>query len=104
MAIIASSLTDITSSGRISGSGLARAKMRGLSAIDLTISGDTRPPLDKPKKTSEPTMASEILPSGRLLTNSALYSFNSPDSSLVLVKIPFESTITMLALFTPNLT
>ena len=101
---MASSLTDITSSGKISGSGLAKAKIRGLPAIVFTISGDTSPPFDNPRKTSLPIIASESPPSGRLLTNSSLYSFKSPFFIRESVKIPVESTMIMLSFLTPKRT
>ena len=47
-----------TSSGVISGSGLAMAKMIGLAAIDFTMSLVTAPLTDRPKKTSAPSIAS----------------------------------------------
>ena len=46
------------SSGVISGSGLAMAKMMGLFAMDLTISGVSAPFADSPKKMSASNMAS----------------------------------------------
>ena len=56
--MIASSLTSFTSSGLISGSGLAQAKIIGFFAIDLTISLVRIFGADKPKKTSAPLTAS----------------------------------------------
>jgi hypothetical protein len=47
-----------TSSGVISGSGLAMAKMIGFSAIDLIISGVNAPLTDSPNATSAPLKAS----------------------------------------------
>ncbi len=55
---MASGRTACTSSGVISGSGLAMAKMIGLGAMDLTMSSVTAPFTDRPKKTSAPFMAS----------------------------------------------
>ena len=56
--MMASLRTERTSSGVISGSGLAMAKMIGLSAIDLTIALVTAPLTDRPKNTSAPFIAS----------------------------------------------
>ena len=50
--MMASSRTALTSSGEISGVGLASAKINGLAAMPLTISGLSTPPADKPKKIS----------------------------------------------------
>ena len=46
--------TSLASSGRISGSGLAMARMIGRSAICATISGLSTPAIDRPKNTSAP--------------------------------------------------
>ena len=56
--MIASSLTSLISSGLISGSGLAQAKIIGFFAIDFTMSWLTTSLADKPKKTSAPLIAS----------------------------------------------
>ena len=56
---MASGLTFFTSSGNISGIGLARAKTRGLLAIDFIHSSLTRPGPERPKKISALTRASE---------------------------------------------
>ncbi len=56
--MIASSRTSATSSGVISGSGLAMAKMIGLGAMVATISLVRAPLTDRPRNTSAPTMAS----------------------------------------------
>ncbi len=56
--MMASVRTCATSSGVISGSGLAMAKMIGLSAIDFTISLVIAPLTERPKKTSAPSTAS----------------------------------------------
>ena len=56
--MMASSRTAATSSAVISGSGLAMAKMIGLSAIDFTMSWVTAPLADRPKNTSAPSSAS----------------------------------------------
>ena len=58
MAIIASSRTSKTSSGVISGSGLAHANIIGFFAIFFTIVFDNAPLADKPKKTSASFIAS----------------------------------------------
>ena len=55
--MMASLRTSATSSALISGSGLAMAKMIGLSAIDFTISLVTAPLTESPKKTSAPASA-----------------------------------------------
>ena len=57
-AIIASLRTSSTSSGVISGSGLAQAKIIGFFAIFFTCSLFKAPFADKPKKTSAPSIAS----------------------------------------------
>jgi len=54
VAITASGRTARTSSGRISGTGLASAKTSGSAAIFFTISGFSTPGADKPKKISAP--------------------------------------------------
>ena len=56
--MIASSRTARTSSGDISGTGLASAKMIGRSAIPATIAPVIAPPAESPTKTSAPTSAS----------------------------------------------
>jgi hypothetical protein len=56
--MIASSRTDFTSSGVISGVGLASARISGLAAIFATIAGLTTPPADSPRNTSAPSMMS----------------------------------------------
>ena len=56
--MIASSRTALTSSGMISGVGLASAKTIGLLAIVATISFLTTPPADRPSTMSAPTIAS----------------------------------------------
>ncbi len=55
---MASSRTSATSSGVISGSGLAMAKMIGFGAIEATISRVTAPLTERPTKTSAPSIAS----------------------------------------------
>ena len=55
---MASSRTSATSSGVISGSGLAMAKMMGLGAILRTMSLVTVPAAERPKNASAPSRAS----------------------------------------------
>ena len=55
---MASSRTARTSSGMISGVGLASAKITGRSAMVATISGLSTLPADRPRNTSAPFMAS----------------------------------------------
>ena len=55
--MIALGLTARASSGVISGSGLAMAKMIGLSAMEATISGVSAPLTLRPKNASAPTIA-----------------------------------------------
>ena len=50
--------TDFASSGRISGSGLASARMMGLPAIDTTMSALIAPAAEQPSTTSAPAIAS----------------------------------------------
>ena len=50
--------TDFASSGRISGSGFASARISGLSAIDFTISAVTAPAAEQPSMTSAPAITS----------------------------------------------
>ena len=54
--MMASSRTAATSSGVISGSGLAMAKMIGLSAMDLHHVRVSAPLTDRPKNTSAPSI------------------------------------------------
>ena len=55
---MASARTARTSSGVISGSGLAMAKMIGWGAMERTISAVTAPLAERPRNTSAPTIAS----------------------------------------------
>ena len=55
---MASSRTAFTSSGEISGLGLASAKITGLAAIFATMSFFSTPPADRPRKMSAPAIAS----------------------------------------------
>ena len=48
----------LASSGRISGSGLASARISGRSAIFFTIAGLSTPPADRPRNTSAPAITS----------------------------------------------
>ena len=70
---MASERTSATSSGVISGSGLAIAKMMGLSAIDFTISLVTVPAAESPKKASAPISASASV---RALVSTAKADFH----------------------------
>ena len=56
--MMASVRISATSSGVISGSGLAMAKMIGFLAIDWIIASVSAPLADRPKTTSAPSMAS----------------------------------------------
>ena len=56
--MIASGRTALTSSGRISGVGLASARTSGLAAIARTISCFITPGPDRPRKMSAPGIAS----------------------------------------------
>ncbi len=58
VATIASLRTACTSSGRISGVGLASAKMTGLARIVATISGLSTPAAERPRKMSAPFITS----------------------------------------------
>ena len=58
MAIIASDRMTATSSGVISGSGLAIANIIGFSDIDLMIVSENAPLTESPIKTSAPSAAS----------------------------------------------
>ena len=72
--MIASERTFSTSSGKISGVGLASAKMSGLAAIFFTISGFKTPPADKPKNTSAPSITSPKVRKSVFCTNWILSS------------------------------
>lgn len=74
VATIASGRTAITSSGRISGSGFARAKMIGLSPIFFTMSFLTTPPTDSPTNTSASLRASLSVRALVLAAKRALYA------------------------------
>jgi len=56
VAITASSRTAFTNSGRISGVGLASARISGFAAINLTMACVRTPPADNPRNTSAPAM------------------------------------------------
>ena len=62
--MIASSRIWVTSSGVISGSGLAMAKMIGRGAIERIMSAVKAPLADSPKTASAPAMASARLRAG----------------------------------------
>ena len=50
--------TAFASSGRISGSGFASARMMGWSAMPLTMSCVSTPPVEQPRNTSAPGITS----------------------------------------------
>ena len=77
MAIIASERVALTSSGKISGIGLAKAKTNGFSAILLIIAGFTTPGPDKPRKISAPFITSESVVNFVLLANIFLCELKS---------------------------
>jgi hypothetical protein len=56
--MMAPGLASRASSGMISGTGLAKAMMIGLSAISLTISGFSTPGAERPRKMSAPPITS----------------------------------------------
>ena len=70
---MASERTARTSSGVISGSGLAMAKMIGFAAIDLTIAWLIAPLAERPKTTSAPLIASSSV---RALVGTACADFH----------------------------
>ncbi len=75
--MMASSRTAWTSSGRISGSGLASAKMMGSRAMEATMSWLTTPAAERPMKTSAPSMASARVRSSVSTAKGSLNSFMS---------------------------
>ncbi len=76
---MASPRTARTSSGVISGSGLAMAKMIGRGAMVRTISGVSAPLTDRPTKTSAPTRASSSVRAG-VSTAWALFHWFMPSA------------------------
>ncbi len=97
--MMASSRISATSSGVISGSGLAMAKMIGLSAIERTMSAVSAPFTDRPKKTSAPSIASASV---RALVSTAWSSFHSFIPSLrPLWTTPLVSQSRMLSALKP---
>ena len=56
--MMASGRTAFASSGKISGVGLANARISGSFAMRLTMSGLSTPPADSPRKMSAPSMMS----------------------------------------------
>ena len=102
MAIIASSLTAFTSSGRISGVGLARAKIKGCLAINLTISGFNTPPAESPKNTSALGIASSKVRASVFWAKNALSS--SINSMRPSYTTPAKSVTVMFSRGMPNLT
>ena len=71
--MIASGRAARASSGRISGSGFAIAKMMGAGAMSRTMSGRSAPAADRPRNTSAPTSAS---PSVRASVSTACADLN----------------------------
>ena len=92
MPIITSSLTATTSSGKISGTGFAKAKMIGSLFIDATISFVTTPGLERPKNISAPFIASAKVLSS---VSSANSTFSGVRSVLFEWMTPLLSIITM---------
>ena len=94
--------TAFASSGRISGSGFASARMIGLAAIDTTMSAVTAPAAEQPSSTSAPCITSarvraEVVCTYLCFDSSSLSSRRSWST-------PFESQTKMLARFTPSST
>ena len=83
----------------ISGSGLARAKTIGRSAIDCTISVVTTSFTERPRNTSAPFIASARVVMGREVANSAFCGLRSLRS---VVMTPLLSHITMFSFLTPR--
>jgi hypothetical protein len=100
--MMASSRTARTSSGWISGTGLASAKMIGDLAIFATISPVTAPATERPTKTSAPTSASATVRAAVSLWKRALYGSMSSGRPAWIT--PWRSHITMCSRFTPSLT
>ena len=98
--MIASSRIPATSSGAISGSGFASAKMMGRGAMDATIAGVTTPLAERPTTTSAPAIASSRVRTGRSVANGALYSF-IPFSRPARIT-PARSTMTRFSRRTPR--
>ena len=74
VATMASSRTAFTCSGKISGLGLASAKINGRAAIFLTISGLSTPPADRPRNTSAPSITSASMRADVFCANPILSS------------------------------
>jgi len=72
VATMASGDAASTSSGMISGTGLAMAKTTGRSFMEATISRSTMSPTERPTKTSAPSMASARVLSSVSRANCAL--------------------------------
>ena len=92
-----SSLTSFTSSGSISGTGFAKAKITGSSAILATICLLSAPATESPKNISAPSIASSSVLASVSMANCALYSFRSVREVEI---TPLESHIIMFS--TPN--
>ena len=70
------------SSGEISGSGLASAKIRGLLAIRLTMSPLRIPAADNPRKASAPSITSSRVRASVSWANASLCGFISSERPL----------------------
>ena len=97
--MMASERTLITSSGVISGSGLAMAKMMGRGPMEATISLVRAPLADSPSTTSAPTMASARVRCGVSVAWAAFHW--SMPWSRPLNTTPSRSTMTVFSAFTP---
>ena len=96
----ASSRTARTCSGRISGVGLASAKITGRGAIVATISGLSTPPADRPRNTSAPGITSASVRSLVACANCALSS--SISSVRPCQTTPARSVTQMFSRFSPS--
>ena len=99
---MASSRTERTSSGMISGVGLASAKISGRAAMHATIAGLSTPAADRPRNTSAPSMTSASVRSGVSWANSALSG--SISSVRPFQTTPARSVTQMFLRGTPSLT
>ena len=100
--MMASVRTDNTSSGKISGVGLANAKINGCLAIFFTMAGFSTPPADKPRKISAPSITSSKVRAEVFWTNWILSSsINSVRPSYT---TPAKSVTKILLLGTPIFT
>ena len=94
---MASLRTALISSGMISGVGLAKAKIIGLTAIVATMSRVTIPAVDKPKNISAPTKTSAKV---RALVSCAYLALLS-SIARPKCKTPFESATKIFSRFAP---